>query len=115
MKTLIAALLVAFSMSAQIEIKPKTIAGEWTSNGEALDLVITETLHGIFIEAKSSTSKKNLTVLDVQLLQYSLIVNTLFEPNQWATQSRFVMINKDTMVAIITGDAEGEVLYTRTK
>lgn len=59
--------------------------------------------------------KKELRVLDVQLLRYSLIVNTLFEPNEWATQSRFVMVNKDTMICIISGDAEGEVVYKRIK
>lgn len=116
MKLLITALLATVSMTAQMEMKAKTLAGLWTSNGNALDLVITEKeFNAIHVEACSSTSKKELRVLDVQLLRYSLIVNTLFEPNEWATQSRFVMVNKDTMICIISGDAEGEVVYKRIK
>jgi hypothetical protein len=97
-------------------MRARTLAGLWTSNGVALDLIITEKeFNKVQVDACSSTSKKELRVLDVLLRRYSLTVDTLFEPNEWATQSRFVMINKDTMVCIISGDAEGEVVYKRIK
>jgi len=116
MKILLTALLATASMTAQIEMRARTLAGLWTSNGVALDLVITEKeFNKVQVDACSSTSKKELRVLDVLLRRYSLTVDTLFEPNEWATQSRFVMINKDTMVCIISGDAEGEVVYKRIK
>jgi len=116
MKILLTALLATASMAAQIEMKPRTLAGLWTSNGAALDLVITEKeFNQVQVDACSSTSKKELRVLDVQLRRYSLTVDTLFEPNEWATQSKFIMVNKDTMVCIITGDAQGEVVYKRIK
>jgi hypothetical protein len=116
MKLLITALLATASMTAQMEMKARTLAGLWTSNGVALDLVITEKeFNAIHVDACSSTSKKTLRVLDVLLRRYSLTVDTLFEPNEWATQSRFVMVNKDTMICIISGDAEGEVVYKRIK
>jgi len=116
MKLLITALLATVSMTAQMEMKAKTLAGLWTSNGNALDLVITEKeFNAIHVDACSSTSKKELRVLDVQLRRYSLTVDTLFEPNEWATQSKFIMINKDTMICLISGDANAEVVYKRIK
>jgi hypothetical protein len=82
----------------------------------ALDLVIKEKeFNKVEVDACSSTSKKTLRVLDVLLRRFSLTVDTLFEPNEWATSSRFVMVNKDTMVCLISGDAEGEVVYKRVK
>ena len=116
MKILLTALLATASMTAQIEMSAQKLAGLWTSNGTALDLVIKEKeFNKVEVDACSSTSKKTLRVLDVLLRRYSLTVDTLFEPNEWATQSRFIMVNKDTMICIVTGDAEGEVVYKRVK
>ena len=114
MKTLLLFLISSLSMMAQPALTAKQLIGNWTSKGEALDISITQLPNGkLDVCAVSSTSLKELLVTHVFLLRDYLFIDTIFEPNDWHTESRFELIDENTMLATISGDGEGEVLYTK--
>ncbi len=114
MKTLLLTLFVSLNMLAQPALTAAKLIGNWTSNGEALDLTITQNPNGkLDVCAVSSTSLKEVLVKHVHLLRDYLFIDTIFEPNDWHTESRFELIDENTMLATISGDGEGEVLYTK--
>jgi hypothetical protein len=116
MKTLLLTLFVSLNMLAQPALTAAKLIGNWTSNGEALDLTITQNPNGkLDVCAVSSTSQKELLVTHVHLLRDYLFIDTIFEPNDWHTESRFELIDENTMLATISGDAEGEVVYSKIK
>lgn len=114
MKTLLLFLFASLSMMAQPVLTAKQLIGNWTSNGEALDLSITQLPDGkLDVCAVSSTSQKELLVTHVYLLPDYLFIDTIFEPNDWHTESRFELIDESTLLSVISGDGEGEVVYTK--
>ncbi len=114
MKTLLLTLFVSLNMLAQPALTAAKLIGNWTSNGEALDLTITQNPNGkLDVCAVSSTSSKVVLVTNVHLLRDYLFIDTIFEPNDWHTESRFELIDENTMLATISGDGEGEVMYMK--
>jgi hypothetical protein len=114
MKTLLLTLFVSLNMLAQPTLTAAKLIGNWTSNGEALDLTITQNPNGkLDVCAVSSTSLKEVLVKHVHLLRDYLFIDTIFEPNDWHTESRFELIDENTMLATISGDGEGEVMYAK--
>jgi hypothetical protein len=116
MKTLFLSLLASVSMFGQTKFEANKVIGEWTSKGVALDISVTNAENGgLSVIAKSSTSGDEVMVIGVKVASNDFTIETLYVPNEWRTQSRFVMLDNDTMVSFITGDGEGEAIYKRVK
>jgi hypothetical protein len=116
MKALIFSLLASASMFGQAKFEMNKVVGEWTSNGVALDITINSAKNGgLDVVAKSSTSGDEVLVVGVNVASAGFTIETLYEPNDWRTRSRFVMVDDNTMISFITGDGEGEAIYKKVK
>ena len=115
MKTILTLLfgLSTLITSAQ-KMSPDFLKGNWTSNGEATELVFEKTdRNELLISEISSTSGIPLKVLNHRIKKNKLYIESLFEPNNFFSISRFIIIDQDTMVADIISDVPGQVIYKR--
>jgi len=116
MKTVIITLFAALSMQAQAELSPRKLIGTWKSAEESATFVFSVGKDGgLTVKATSDTSQKELIVLDVTLNRYTLSVDTMFVPTQWSVRTKFVMVNANTLVGIMSGDSEAELVFKKQK
>jgi hypothetical protein len=102
-----------FSVNAQ-KMSPTFLEGDWTSSGEATELSFEKTDGDkLLILEISSTSGIPLKVLRHRIKKNNLYIESLFEPNNFLSISRFIIIDQDTMVADIVSDVPGQVIYKR--
>lgn len=102
-----------FSVNAQ-KMSPTFLEGDWTSSGEATELTFEKTDGDkLLISEISSTSGIPLKVLRHRIKKNNLYIESLFEPNNFLSISRFIIIDQDTMVADIISDVPGQVIYKR--
>jgi len=102
-----------FSVNAQ-KMSPAFLEGDWTSSGEATELTFEKTNGDkLLISEISSTSGIPLKVLRHRIKKNNLYIESLFEPNNFLSISRFIIIDQDTMVADIISDVPGQVIYKR--
>lgn len=114
MKTLALVLLTTFCMQAQVEISNQKLLGEWKGVEESISVFFSENKQGeLLVEAFSSTSNKPLEVLQVDIMQYSIILHTLFESTDWRVQTRFVMFDDTTMLGLVSGDSDSELIFKK--
>jgi len=115
MKKLLVLLLCLgfFSVSAQ-KMSPNFLEGEWTSNGEATEITFKKTVgNKLEIFEVSSTSGLQLKVLRHRIKKNGLYIEALFEPNNFLSITKFIIIDQDTMVADVVSDFPGQVIYKR--
>jgi hypothetical protein len=102
-----------FSVNAQ-KMSSTFLEGEWTSNGEATEIIFEkEKGNELLISEFSSTSGIQLRVLKHRIKKNNLYLETLFEPNNFLSITKFIIIDQDTMVADIISDVPGQVIYKR--
>jgi len=115
MKKLLVLLLClgVFNSNAQ-EITSKFLEGEWTSNGESTEITFKITDENkLIISEFSSMSGRELKILRHKIKKNSLYIESLFEPNNFLSITKFILIDQDTMVADIVSDYPGQVIYKR--
>ena len=117
MKNLFIITALALSLFSNAQKMSKAfLKGEWTSSGEATEMLFSFTDKKEFlIQSISSTSGRPLDVISYQITKNTLYVKTYFEPNDFESITKFVIMNKDTMVAYIISDHPGQVIYRRVK
>lgn len=102
-----------FSGNAQ-KMTSKFLEGDWTSNGEAGEITFRITDENkLAISEFSSTSGRELKILRHKIKKNSLYIEALFEPNNFLSITKFILIDQDTMVADIVSDYPGQVIYKR--
>jgi hypothetical protein len=115
MKKLLVLLLcvVFFNGNAQ-KMTSKFLEGDWTSNGEATEINFKRTDENkLVISEVSSTSGIKLKVLRHRIKKNILYLETLFEPNNFESITKFIIIDQYTMVANVLSDYPGQVIYKR--
>lgn len=112
---IITALALSLFSNAQ-KMSKEFLKGEWTSNGEATEVLFSFTDKKEFlIEEVSSTSGRPLDVISYQLIKNTLYIRAYFEPNDFESITKFVILDENTMTAHIASDNPGHVIYRRVK
>jgi hypothetical protein len=112
---IITALALSLFSNAQ-KMSKEFLKGEWTSNGEATEVLFSFTDKKEFnIQEISSTSGRPLDVMSYQITKGCLYVKTYFEPNNFEAITKFIIIDNDTMAADIVSEHSGQVIYKRVK
>jgi hypothetical protein len=113
-KLLVLLVCLGFTIVNAQKMSPDFLEGYWTSNGEATELTF-EKINGneLSVSEISSTSGVPLKVLRHRIKKNKLYIESLFEPNNFFSISRFMIIDQDTMVADIVSDVPGQVIYKR--
>jgi hypothetical protein len=117
MRNLFIITALAFSLFSNAQKMSKEfLKGEWTSNGEATEVLFSFTdKNEFFIQEVSSTSGRPLEVINYQIEKDALYVKAYFEPNDFESITKFVILDEDTMAAHIVSDYPGRVIYKRVK
>lgn len=115
MKKLFTAILFLITLTSNAQVSKKNpFIGQWTSNGEATEMLVRiGDNKKIEVLDFSSVSGTALVVLEIQLTNTKLIINTVFEENNWYTKSEFTLVDNNTLSCKITGDGEGTIIYKR--
>jgi len=112
---IITALALSLFSNAQ-KMSKEFLKGEWTSNGEATEVLFSFTDKKEFlIQEVSSTSGRPLDVISYQITKGALYVKAYFEPNDFESITKFTIVDNDTMVANIVSEHPGQVIYKRIK
>lgn len=112
---IITALALSLFSNAQ-KMSKEFLKGEWTSNGEATEVLFSFTDKKEFlIQEVSSTSGRPLDVISYQITKNTLYVRAYFEPNDFESITKFVIVDNDTMVADVVSEHPGQVIYKRVK
>lgn len=110
---IITALALSLFSNAQ-KMSQEFLRGEWTSSGQATEVLFSFTDKKEFIiEEISSTSGRPLNVISYQLTKNTLYVKAYFEPNDFESITKFVILDEDTMVAHIVSNYPCYVIYKR--
>jgi hypothetical protein len=92
----------------------KYLEGQWTSNGEATEITFEKVdRKKLVISEISSTSGKELKVIQYKIKKNCLYLETIFEPNSYESITKFIIVDDNTMVADIVSDDPGQVIYKR--
>jgi hypothetical protein len=93
---------------------PSFLEGKWTSNGMATEVTFKKTKNNeLVIVEHCSTSGIPLKILRHRIKKNNLYIESLFEPNNFLSISRFIIIDQDTMVADVVSDYPGQIIYKR--
>jgi len=112
---IITALALSLFSNAQ-KMSKKFLEGEWTSNGEATEILFSFTDKKEFlIQEISSTSGRPLDIISYEITKNTLYVRAYFEPNDFESITKFTILDENTMAAHIVSDYPGYVIYKRTK
>jgi len=105
--------LVFFNGNAQ-RMTLKFLEGDWTSNGEATEINFRSTDENkLVISEVSSTSGIKLKVLRHKIKKNALYIETLFEPMNFESITKFIIIDQYTMVADVVSAYPRQVIYKR--
>lgn len=112
---IITALALSLFSNAQ-KMSKEFLKGEWTSNGEATEVLFSFTDKKEFlIQEVSSTTGRPLDVISYQITKNTLYVRAYFEPNDFESITKFVILDENTMAANIISESPGQVIYKRVK
>jgi len=90
------------------------LEGVWTSRGESTEITFKKTdKNKLVISEFSSISGTELTVLRYKIKKDNLYIESLFEPNNFQSILKFIIIDENTMVADVISDYPGQVIYKR--
>jgi hypothetical protein len=112
---IITTLALSLFTNAQ-KMSKEFLKGEWTSKGEATEILFSFTEGTTFnIQEVSSSSGIPLKVLSYQFTKDNLYIKTSFEQNNYQAISKFTIIDSNTMVADIVSKYPSQVIYKRAK
>lgn len=110
---LLLALFLGLFATAQ-KMTPEFLDGQWTSNGYSTNIIFKNLgKKGMYIKETSSYTNEELKVIGYQIAENNLYIETLFERNNWKAISKYIIIDKNTMVADVVSDAPDQVIYKR--
>jgi len=117
MRNLFIITALAFSLFSNAQKMSKEfLRGEWTSNEQATEILFSFTNKKEFlIQEVSSTSGRPLDVIGYHITKGALYIKAYFEPNDFESITKFVILDEDTMAAHIVSDYPGYVIYKRVK
>ena len=73
----------------------KYLEGQWTSNGEATEITFEKVdRKKLVISEISSTSGKELKVIQYKIKKNCLYIETIFEPNSYESITKFIIVDE---------------------
>ena len=114
MRNVLLAIMLFFTCSfanAQ-KITKEFLTGEWESETVILNFEI-KNKKDLYIEAYSKLGEKYFKTKSYQLNKGYFYLEMIYEPNNWNSIAKFIMVDNNTMVADYVSDAPGQMIYKR--
>ncbi len=110
----IVAILASVQVNAQ-EMSMEFLEGTWIPETYASELTFSGTNDKTFkvLMITSDQERESLEVLSYEFKDNNFYLESLYKPNNWKCIGRFIIIDKDTIVADYVSNASAVVIYKR--
>lgn len=104
--------LFIFSFTNAQKITKEFLAGEWEAETVILNFEV-KNKKDLYIGAYSKLGENYFDIVGYQFDKNSFYLETFYAPNKWKSIAKFIMVDKNTMVADYVSDAPGQIIYKR--
>lgn len=108
---LLLALFLSYYANAQ-KITKEFLIGEWDSTNVTLSFDV-KNKKDLYISAYSKIGENYFKTISYQINKGFFYLEMIYEPNNWNSIAKFIMIDNNTMVADYVSDAPGQIIYKR--
>ena len=110
----IVAILASVQVNAQ-KMSMEFLEGTWIPETYASELTFSGTNDKTFkvLMITSDQDRESLEVLSYEFKDNNFYLESLYKPNNWKCIGRFIIIDKDTIVADYVSNASAVVIYKR--
>ena len=108
---------VIFNLTDTEKVNTNNLIGYWKPNEESSQLFFWKDTNGeIQIQEINGTDGEPIDIVDFKIYDNCFLVKTIFKPNNWIANSKYVFIN-DTTLSCVVNHPEGntELIYTKIK
>jgi len=101
-----------FSFANAQKITKEFLVGEWESETVVLNFEV-KNKKDLYIGAYSKLGENYFKTISYQFNKGSFYLEMIYEPNNWESIAKFIMVDNNTMVADYVSDAPGQMIYKR--
>ena len=112
MLTFLTALSLNFQKNYSEKITKEFLSGEWESETVILNFEV-KNKKDLYIGAYSKLGENYFKTISYQFNKGSFYLEMIYEPNNWDSIAKFIMVDNNTMVADYVSDAPGQMIYKR--
>lgn len=113
---IIAIALFSLNTFAQQKINVDDLIGYWKPSEESSQLFFWKDAKGeLQVQEICGSTGEPIDLIRLKVTEYSLIIDTIFKPNQWITKSEYLLTEPNTLLCRISGDANTTIYYTKIK
>ena len=108
--------LFGLNVFSQEKFTTDDLIGYWEPSEHSNQLVIwKDTKNNLQVVEFSTISGTALRLLSMKIKNDSLVVKTIFDEKNWATECTFTFIDKNTLQCSVKGPINGIIIYTKVK
>jgi len=109
-------LFFSLSVLSQKKLNTDDLIGYWVPNKESTKLFFWKDVDNVLqTQELSEISGEELHLISMNVKKTHILIKTIFIENNWVVESKYVLINKNTIKCIVTGDSDDEIIYTKIK
>jgi len=98
------------------KINTDDLIGYWRPNEESSQLFFWKDINGkLQVQEICETTGEPIDLIRLRVDEDSVVVDTIFKPNEWVVRSVFVFTSPTELTCTITGDTETTIYYTKIK
>ena len=120
MKNLIIIIAFVFGIQtavlSQNKINPNVLIGYWQPDQTAGQLFFWKDVNGkLQVQEICGSTGEPIDLIRLKVNEYSLIIDTIFKPNEWVIKSEYFLTEPNTLLCRISGDTNTTIYYTKIK
>jgi len=109
-------LFFSLSVLSQEKLNTDDLIGYWKPNKQSTKLFFWKDIHNVLqTQEISEISGEELKVISIKINKTHILIKTMFLKNKWIVESKYVLINKNTIKCTVTGDGNDKIIYTKIK
>jgi len=98
------------------KINVDDLIGYWKPSEESSQLFFWKDVNGkLQVQEICETTGEPVDLIRLRIDEDSVLMDTIFKPNEWVIRSVFIFTSPTELVRSITGDTEAIVHYTKIK
>ena len=113
---IIAITLFSLNSFAQQKINVDDLVGYWKPNEESSQLFFWKDRNGkLQVQEICESTGQPIDLIKLKVNELSLIIDTIFKPNEWVVRCEYILNEKDELVCYVNGDGAAKIYYTKIK
>ena len=120
MKNLLLVIAFVFGIQttvfSQNKIYTDDLIGYWRPDQESSQLFFWKDCEGkLQVQEICGSTGEPIDLIRLKITEYSLIIDSIFKPNEWVTKSEYYFTEPTTLICHVTGDTNATIYYTKIK